>query len=105
MNKYDIEAKKQQQFKKEFNESKTEQEKQGIKVIRENFMSREGITREEYSQLIKYYIGIDILDSLIYDRYRGCEVIKDNKKIPFYSMDKRHLKIHDAIVRACFILG
>lgn len=98
MNKYDLELQRQKELREQFNATKTEEEKKTIKDIRDKFLqSKEMITKEEYNQLIKYYFGLDLLDTLKYEEYKPTNFTRIK--------DKRELYILDRVVRACFILG
>ena len=105
MNQYDIKLQRQKDMKEFFDNSKSNQEREIIEPIRKKFMSRIGVSKKEYSKLIKYYTGVEIEDNLIYDIYRYTEVEKEGMKISFISMDKRELKIYNTILKACFVLG
>ena len=74
---------------------KSEQEKENIKNIVDDFLANKEITKEEYNNLIKYYKGADLKDFLKYDTYKAAK---------YRHMNEQEQKLHSIILRSCFIL-
>lgn len=96
MNKYDLELQRQKELRKQFNATKTEVERNNIKYIADRFIQNKGITKEEYSELIKYYYNIDLINTLEYEIYKPSN---------FMSMSQNELYILNKVVKSCCILG
>lgn len=73
-------------------------------LINKLLNSKEGLTQQEYLQLIKYFFKVDNI-KLKYSNYCYGSVCTYNEKIPFYSMDTEELKIYNNVIKACFIIG
>ena len=96
MTKYDIIQEQQKALKVEFLASKTPKEIENIKPLISKFLKCKELTKVEYNNLYKYFTNIDILDQLTYNSYKACN---------FTHMNYKDNRIHDIIVRACFILN
>lgn len=75
-----------------------------MKLIKENFMSRVGVSKEEYGQLVEYYTGLKI-NNLTYDIYKYGTVELNDKKISFLNMKKEELEVYNIVVKSCLILN
>ena len=96
MNKYDIELKRQREFKKQFLAGKTAEEIEIIEPIKKKFLqSREGITKEKYNQLIKYFLNDDFSKYLKHDIYKCHE---------YLHLDPEEIQLYRVVLKGCFIL-
>ena len=84
------------EYIKKFNSMKSEQDKENIKNIVDDFLANKEITKEEYNNLIKYYKGTCLIDFLKYDTYKITKYIH---------MNEQEQKLHSIILRSCFILN
>ena len=106
MNKYDNIMKQQKIIKENFLNTKTrEQINRSKELILKLNNQKIGLNKDEYIELLQYYFSINYNNlKLTYDRYFNCKVELASKEIPFYSMKKKDLCIHDKLIRATFIL-
>lgn len=77
-----------------FNSRKSQEEKDNIKPVVKKFLASKEISKEEYNQLIKYYIGTDLKDFLKYNIYVSCK---------YNHMNDKEKQLHNIIIKSCFI--
>lgn len=90
------EVKKNREIREKFLNMKSSSEIEAIEPIRNKFLNdRNGITKNEYNELIKYYIGTDLNNWLSYDNYKYGE---------YRHMSEKEQGIYSIVLKRCIML-